>query len=478
MTGTCGSAGGVTSKRAMKKLTFNALTLKRVEGSENAYRCGRCKGVQYASREEQRAHWKVHKHSCKAPDLTIITEPYAGNCHEEELKRTLNRFHFAVRCDEGFENCALLILRIEDLLSQAEVDVGDFAVRMHGFARSLYSKSTLFWEKFWAIPFMTQILMDGNSRLHNLMCKVALQAGYVTGEVPSDEYCSALLSAAESEKVDQIIRLQTWGASAQYNFCFLYINLLAASAVQLGTVSSMSCHDGRGTLRTGIVGETATSRVLELYFDPLVQKSCGDALGPCASLCLTAMTAMRNDVTPKMSGVAVYTALSDIENRAFSSKYSKEIVKFALAIHDTEMGGFFCDVSVPMRARLAITAKGMWGQDWGMPNKILLQIVSAAMFDREKSVTNEIFDAIIKGQSAFAVPGGDIFERGFFYWLRKTYLRGKVRAFADSGALEAAAAKWEDHKKARDATFTNAHEAILHPKFYASLAPIFAPRNK
>jgi hypothetical protein len=64
--------------------------------------------------------------------------------------------------------------------------------------------------------------------------------------------------------------------------CCLYFNLILAAAM-CGPPPESNFHDARGTLRKGPLADAAIKRALQLYFDPNVRKSVGDAMGmaPC-----------------------------------------------------------------------------------------------------------------------------------------------------------------------------------------------------
>ena len=78
------------------------------------------------------------------------------------------------------------------------------------------------------------------------------------------------------------------GEGAMTNYAYLYFNLLLLSAVQ-SPQSHMSENDGAGTLRKGRVAEAATARLLDLWLDPEVRASCGQAMDPGASFVCRAL---------------------------------------------------------------------------------------------------------------------------------------------------------------------------------------------
>lgn len=87
-----------------------------------------------------------------------------------------------------------------------------------------------------------------------------------------------------------------WGRTpGSMQYAYLHFNLLIASAVQ-GRSSVISANDGTGSIRIGRPGCTnqdiplrAIARACELWTDPRVRESCGDALAPGASFATTVM---------------------------------------------------------------------------------------------------------------------------------------------------------------------------------------------
>jgi hypothetical protein len=118
---------------------------------------------------------------------------------------------------------------------------------------------------------------------------------------PSDEFVEDIEDETEREEVkslvDQYDELDSWGQPSSMSFCYLYFNLIVASANQ-GKPSASSFHDGNGSLRGGcpkkkspytLLSTAALRRVMELWTDPMVLASCGDAMAPAASLAVTAV---------------------------------------------------------------------------------------------------------------------------------------------------------------------------------------------
>ena len=124
-----------------------------------------------------------------------------------------------------------------------------------------------------------------------------LEAGFPNG-LPSIEFAQHELTGEAQAEAWALLDSDDEGfmeAQPSYNFCFLYFNLILASAVH-GRPTPCSAHDGRGALRLGPVADAAKKRCLELYFDPNVRESVGDAMSPGPSFAFTVFELYFDDI--------------------------------------------------------------------------------------------------------------------------------------------------------------------------------------
>jgi hypothetical protein len=76
-----------------------------------------------------------------------------------------------------------------------------------------------------------------------------------------------------------------------YFYCYVFYNLLISAAFDPSHGPHMSSiHDGRGYPRTNSLAIAARAKALQLWFDPMVRESCGDAMAPAPSFAHSVLT--------------------------------------------------------------------------------------------------------------------------------------------------------------------------------------------
>ena len=234
-----------------------------------------------------RVHWKVHKKTCRDVAPGELEE-----IHSMDIQQTFmaikDRLHGAPDA-----LIAPLIRRLRANFGEEDSDDqhDNIAMNLHTLARGMIFSPGYCSENLWGAPGMTELLLTGTENMLTERVKKRLAAGFPDG-LPSVEFAQYELTgearAAACKLLDSDDEDDEWegGGQPSYNFCFLYFNLILAAAVH-GESSPCSAHDGRGALRPGPLADAAKQRCLELYFDPNVRESVGDAMCPAPSFALT-----------------------------------------------------------------------------------------------------------------------------------------------------------------------------------------------
>ena len=268
-----------------RRVCHYSLEERGAEGGGGGGLCARCRVVWYASAQAQRAHWPVFKRVCRAPDLAKIGRMDAAAC-VAALARSLGQA--APDAD-----VAAVLYRLGHLLktNQAE-DSGDIGYQMHGLARGVAARyASESWELLWAVPGMPQVMLN-----EPLLKRSLVRRGRVEAAMGREA------TADEEFEYD----LDPWGDRGAYEYCFLHYNLLLGAGFESRQPGMCSAHDGVGAEpRDSCIGRAACARAVQLWLDPLVRQSCGDALGPAASFACAWFARQGDDAraTALLSGI-------------------------------------------------------------------------------------------------------------------------------------------------------------------------------
>ena len=347
------------------------------DGTDSFSRCTRCKGVFYRDKGAQKKHWKRHKKCCRLlddDDIQAIAELSLDRCKEAVEEWLRNRV--------GGPETYYHLKRLRVLFDDDADGTGDAAFELHSLGRGLIFNPSDHMLTVAASPGMAQLLFGDEEDLLNSKTRLAkTQLAKYNGR-PSDEYIDAIEDEEERtalrELCDTYDKLDgSWGQPSSMSYCYLYFNLLVASAVRGGR-SGSSVHDGKGTLRggdprrkthEGILAAASLRRAMTLWTDPLVLESCGDAMAPAASLALTAMEYYQsNKILGKANcrphelvpGLpidrAVMTFMKELSDGAGSAQYSAEGLRFLGSVVTNPEGvqHIWADLSVERRATVVL----------------------------------------------------------------------------------------------------------------------------
>ena len=358
--------------------------------------CSQCKLQAYKDREAQKAHWKLHKHSCKM--LAQLGTDY--ETYESELD-TLEQCFVKLKLSfgpKGGPELPFIIRRIRTLMDSGANNTGDMAFEMHSWARGVIFTQQNFMLFAMARPGMVQLMLsDGNDDqgaavfkedLLSNKARILKQLSKYNGR-PTDEYIRDFITNEEEKnRVEELCNKHDaldmrWGEPSSMSFCYLYYNLLVAAAIQ-GQPSMTSVHDGRGIIRGSrgpdksaeyMLATAALRRALSLWTDPLVVDSCGDAMAPAASLAITAITlyndrrnlggisCREHEIVPGLTvDGAVTTSFKELGQHSASGQYSVKMIKVMADLSRTkksfwksEKQPLWKDLPVERRAKVALS---------------------------------------------------------------------------------------------------------------------------
>ena len=211
-------------------------------------RCMRCRDTYYVSADAQRAHWKVHKKTCRDVAPAELEEIRSMNMHQT-YTAIKNRLQGAT----PDALTAPLIRRLRANFGEEDIDDQHDAIGMslHTTCRGLIFSPGYDSEMLWGAPGMTELLLTENLLLSERVRK-RLEAGFPNG-LPSIEFAQHELTGEAQAEAWALLDSDDEGfmeAQPSYNFCFLYFNLILAAAVH-GRPTPCSAHDGRGALQIG-----------------------------------------------------------------------------------------------------------------------------------------------------------------------------------------------------------------------------------
>lgn len=401
--------------------------------------CARCKATWYSSREAQRAHWRLHKKTCRALS-DAETAAIAGASLGEVRARIARQLH-------GDFDATLRpwIERLRELLDGGADEDGNAEMEIHTLARSLiFHGDDGYFDALWAAPGMASLLATGDWLLNDAERKV--KRAFPDG-LPTDEAVDAM--DGDDKVVGEILleRDGGGGRTGAYKFCYFYFNLVVASAVHAGPTMS-SAHDGRGRLRNGAVSEVALARALDLWSCPLVRECCGDALAPGCSLALTAADAGLGGSGARL----VRAALDELEWSAGQSYANSLLAALAAPKKKVEAFG---DARARARAAVALVEYALekrlvrTGKDGSAGNDpyaskpadpdVVLALLAKCLDGREPEragIRERVLKIAAGDERAVGAPGRTDAARAFFFWLRAR-VEAKTRPRVDAAVAAA-----------------------------------------
>jgi len=253
------------------KMTYDILKRKicytTLQASDDLLRCTRCKCAWYLDAEQQRAHWPIHKITCKRPDFQMVSSLSGEKCYElvcttfpsspdHNTAAALVRLYSLIRQEDGKP--------VEDQKVFSE-DLDDMACHLQAITRLNSSVLDRYYEKVWACPGMAQFLLFTDLRT----------IGYKKTMKKFPEGLPVDQSDEECEDFDDHL----YDDSSGEHLAWFVIGFLIRSCVS-GTLSMCSNHDGRGMLRDTAYAKAARLRLTEIFSNPVLHKSSKKALYP------------------------------------------------------------------------------------------------------------------------------------------------------------------------------------------------------
>jgi hypothetical protein len=294
----------------------------------------------YASREAQKAQWRVHSRTCR-----FVDEPEARGIAALSLPQVMSTLQRSLQTG-GDATTSLLMARLRTLLDEGADEDDDVEMQIHQLGRSLiFHGDDAFFLQLWAAPGMASLLLMDEWLLTDVARK---QKHWFPLGLPVEEAHLDLEDTARGA-AETLSRYDPSDMrSGAFKFCYLYYNIIVGSALQ-GSQTMSSINDGRGRLRAGAFAVPALKRALDLWACPFVRLCCGDAMAPAASLAGTMVAARINLSTYKSPlhaieldiGGLISAALDESENGAAG----KHAVGFLGSVQDDARGGFWarCD---------------------------------------------------------------------------------------------------------------------------------------
>ena len=421
-------------------------------------RCARCQRTYYSSREAQKAHWRFHKHTCRAATDAEINEIQAAPLAvaAARLERSLLQ---GVTSGVTDHLVSLWLRRVRDALDEPhDEDLGELGMTLHQVGRRLiFCSADGDLDELFAAPGMAAAMLHGDW-LVNADERILKRHGFGAG-LPREDSLPDIRDAT-ARRVAEVLRAReddfdddmSDRHKGAFTFCYLYFNLAVAGALH-GTPSMASTHDGAGARpRTGPCAALLRHRALRLWSSPLVRKCCGDALGPGASCAANFLQCEANFQDPPGDVVRGLIAAAIDESRFSCAPYSTTIIQFFG--HGADALWDLFDVKARAKVLVAILGyaldkccvdvdKEPEDDSFGMSKTISAEFLNALVlriFRRTPKLGNISDDAVklavLRAATVEADVGvlGDTDDaRGFCYWLI-----GKAELAARSGAAAAA----------------------------------------
>ena len=415
-------------------------------------RCARCQRTYYSSREAQKAHWRFHKHTCKAATDAETNEIRAAPLADAVARLKLSLF-------QGGDHLVSLWLRsVRDALDEPhDEDLGELGMHLHTIGRNLiFAGNDDSLSRIFAAPGMAAAMLHGDW-LVNADERILKRHGFGAG-LPREDSLPDIRDAT-ARRVAEVLRAReddfdddmSDRHKGAFTFCYLYFNLAIAGAIQ-GSPSMASTHDGANArLRTGPCAGILMHRALRLWSCPLVRKCCGDALGPGASCAANFLQCEANFQDPPGDVVRGLIAAAIDESRFSCAPYSTTIIQFFG--HGADALWDLFDVKARAKVLVAILGyaldkccvdvdKEPEDDSFGMSKTIGAEILSGLVgriFESTPKLgisADAVKLAVLRAATVEADVGvlGDTDDaRGFCYWLI-----GKAERAARSGAAAAA----------------------------------------
>ena len=420
-------------------------------------RCTRCKRTFYASREAQKAHWPLHKRSCRevGEDEARSIDALSLDPCFAALKRSLQQ--------GGDATTELLMARLRALFDAGADDEGTVEMDAHTLGRGLICHGgDAFFDALWAAPGMASHLLLDDWLLNEVERK---EKYWFPLGLPSrdalDDLESTPKAAAETLIAHESETSGGWGApQPAMKFAYLYFNIIVASLVQ-GSPSMSSVHDGSGRLRQNAVADVARRRAMALWACPYVRSCCGDALAPAPSLACTLVSRDATTLSPPRAALDPFDAsaggLPGVVDAALEEVSQGMASRHALRLLGdmVECGASLlrhCNVEDRARIAVALVAfaidnnrsndADIHGEEPGCYGRTpvkrgVLGSLFAALFDAPNTVYEDkqrgwlraqILRAAVEEEAAVGPIGCNDTPRGFFQWLRIKDARGVMLA--------------------------------------------------
>ena len=428
-------------------------------------RCARCNCTYYSSREAQKAHWRFHKHTCKAATNAEINEIRAAPLADAVARLKISLFQ------GGDHLVSLWLRRVRDALDEPhDEDLGELGMDLHTIGRNMiFAGNDDSLSRIFAAPGMAAAMLHGDW-LVNADERILKRHGFGAG-LPREDSLPDIRDAT-ARRVAEVLRAReddfdddmSDRHKGAFTFCYLYFNLAIAGAIQ-GSPSMASTHDGAGARpRTGPYAALLMHRALRLWSCPLVRKCCGDALGPGGSVAshflkyylLHAPQPVFQDPPDDVVRGLLGAALD--ESNFSCASYPTEILKLLGAVGNyprvpDNLWGHVFDVKARAKALVAILGyaldkccvdvdKEPEDDSFGMSKTISAEVLSGLVgriFESSPKLgisADAVKLAVLRAATVeedVGVLGDTDDARGFCYWLI-----GKAERAARSGAAAAA----------------------------------------
>ena len=435
-------------------------------------RCARCNCTYYSSREAQKAHWRFHKHTCKAATNAEINEIRAAPLADAVARLKLSLFQ------GGDHLVSLWLRRVRDALDEPhDEDLGELGMDLHTIGRNLiFAGNDDSLSRIFAAPGMAAAMLHGDW-LVNADERILKRHGFGAG-LPREDSLPDIRDATARRVAEVLHAREGYSFDDDYTsdrhkgaftFCYLYFNLAVAGALH-GTPSMASTHDGAGARpRTGPYAALLMHRALRLWSCPLVRKCCGDALGPGGSVAYHFLEHYLVGTQPvwEVPGDVVRGLLgAALDESNFScASYPTEILKLLGAVGNyprvpDNLWGHAFDVKARAKALVAIVGYALdkcccvvgeepEDDNFGMSKTISAEILSGLVqrIFRSRPILGDFagdrFKLAILRAATVETDMGALGEtddaRGFCYWLI-----GKAERAARAGAAAAAQGRLPD----------------------------------
>jgi hypothetical protein len=227
-------------------------------------KCGKCKIARYASREDQMAHWPVHKLVCGVPDVARV--------QQLDIEECLAHVRMAL-AGHATKDTTEIFKRVRHLMEEKDtgnIELGDIGLELHTMTRLVNvpeEEVVQRYARLWAVPGMPEYLL--------------------TEPMTSRARRELAAKKARGQPITKKDRRNKAVDRSAYEFAYLIFNVFIRTAIADIRPTHVSTNDGFGRLRSSPLAKVAADRALELWLDSHVQKDCADALAPAPSFVYT-----------------------------------------------------------------------------------------------------------------------------------------------------------------------------------------------